>query len=165
MNKKARQYIGIMAALAVYYIIHEGAHLICALLMGVFKQINLMGLGIQIDVNNTVMTDIQMGFFCFVGAAATFVTGYVLVLLCNSICKVHNKLFKAVMYYITIAMLLLDPMYLSILCGFFGGGDMNGIQLLLPEITARLGFAALLVINSLLFCKVVLPKYTKSFEN
>ena len=147
MNKKARQYIGIMAALAVYYIIHEGAHLICALLMGVFK--HLMGLGIQIDVNNTVMTDIQMGFFCFVGAAATFVTGYVLVLLCNSICKVHNKLFKAVMYYITIAMLLLDPMYLSILCGFFGGGDMNGIQLLLPEITARLGFAALLVINSL----------------
>lgn len=39
----------------------------------------------------------------------------------------------AALYYITIALLLLDPLYLSVLCGLFGGGDMNGIALLLPE--------------------------------
>ena len=50
MNKRARQYIGLIAAVVAYYIIHEGAHLIYALTIGVFKQINFMGLGMQIDV-------------------------------------------------------------------------------------------------------------------
>ena len=68
-----------------------------------------------------------------VGVAATMITANVLTLTSAQICKVKSKNFKACMYYITIAMLLLDPLYLSILCGFFGGGDMNGITLLLPE--------------------------------
>lgn len=45
----------------------------------------------------------------------------------------RSRLLRAVLYYITIALLLIDPLYLSILCGLFGGGDMNGIALLLPE--------------------------------
>lgn len=28
MSKRIRQYIGILAALAAYYIVHEGAHLL-----------------------------------------------------------------------------------------------------------------------------------------
>ncbi len=164
MNKRARQYIGILAAVAAYYLVHEGAHLICALSMGVFKQINFLGLGIQIDVNNTIMTDMQMGIFCLVGAVATFIVGYALVLLCDKICKAQNKLFKAIIYYTTIVMLLLDPVYLSILCGFFGGGDMNGIRLLVPEFAARIGFGILLVVNGYVFWKTILPQYTSSFQ-
>lgn len=165
MSKKARQYIGLLAAIVAYYIIHEGAHLICALSMGVFKQINIMGLGVQIDVNNTAMTNVQMGIFCSVGVVATLVVGYTLVIFCNKICKAKSSLFKSVMYYITIILLLLDAVYLSILCRFFGGGDMNGIQLLISEVHARIGFAVLLIINSVVFWKVVLPQYIKSFEN
>ncbi len=164
MSKRARQYIGILAAVVAYYIVHEGAHLICALSMGVFKQINFMGFGIQIDVNNTAMTDIQMGIFCLVGAISTLTIGYALVLFCDKICESESKLFKAVMYYITIVVLLLDPVYLSILCGFFGGGDMNGISLLIPEIAARIIFGALLITNGFVFWKVILPKYKKAFE-
>ena len=66
MSKRTRQYIGILAALAAYYLVHEGTHLLYALLTGVFKQIRLI-----------------------------------------------------------------------VLCGFFGGGDMNGIALLCPEWAAR----------------------------
>ena len=69
------------------------------------------------------------------------------------------------MYYITIALLLLDPLYLSILCGFFGGGDMNGISLLCPEWIARSAFAVLLIINGWIFWKQVLPAYKESFSN
>ena len=68
------------------------------------------------------------------------------------------------MYYVTIAFLLLDPLYLSILCGLFGGGDMNGIALLLPEWAARIGFGALLIVNGLVFWKLVLPVYSRSFS-
>lgn len=57
MSKRTRQYIGILAALAAYYLVHEGAHLLYALLSGVFKQINFMGLGVQIDVYAEHMTN------------------------------------------------------------------------------------------------------------
>lgn len=31
MSKRTRQYIGILAALAAYYLVHEGAHLLYTL--------------------------------------------------------------------------------------------------------------------------------------
>ena len=67
MSKRIRQYIGIFAAVVAYYILHEGAHLITALYYGVFKGINFMGLGMQIDVYAERMTDTQSGIFCLTG--------------------------------------------------------------------------------------------------
>ena len=42
--------------LVTYFFVHEGAHLLYALLAGVYKQINFMGLGVQIDVYAERMT-------------------------------------------------------------------------------------------------------------
>lgn len=92
MSKRMRQYIGILAALVAYYLIHEGAHLLYALLTGVFKQIRLMGLGVQIDVCTERMTDTQLGIFCLVGALATFCVGYLLAALARGICHAKSKL-------------------------------------------------------------------------
>ena len=131
---------------------------------GVFQQINFMGLGVQVDVYAERMTDIQLGIFCLVGALATFCVGYLLTALAKIICRAQSKLLRAVMYYITIALLLLDPLYLSILCGFFGGGDMNGIALLCPEWIARCLFGVLLLVNGLVFWKRILPVYRQSFS-
>ena len=163
--KTVRQYIGILAAAAIYYSIHEGAHLICAVLLGTFRQIRFMGIGMQIDVYAERMTDGQMALFCIAGAAATAITGVALTALAGKISSIKSKLVRAVMYYITIALLLLDPLYLSILCGFFGGGDMNGISLLCPEWVARSVFAGLLIVNVWIFWKQVLPVYKASFSN
>lgn len=163
MSKRARQYIGILAAVIAYYLVHEGAHLLYALLTGVFKQINLMGLGVQIDVYAERMTDAQLGVFCLVGALATFCAGALLTALAGRICRARSKLLRAALYYITIALLLIDPLYLSVLCGLFGGGDMNGIALICPEWAARCLFGALLLINGLAFWKRVLPAYRQSF--
>lgn len=164
MSKRMRQYLGIFSAVAAYYIVHEGAHLITALHYGVFKQINFMGLGMQIDVYADLMTDFQMGIFCLVGAVSTLLFGWLLVLLCRWICASKSKVFKAVMWYISLAILLLDPLYLSILCGFFGGGDMNGIKLLFPEMAVRIVFAVVGVIHGIVIWKYLLPEYTKAFQ-
>ena len=164
MSKRTRQYIGLLSAVLAYYIIHEGAHLIYALITGAFKQINVMGMGVQIDIYAESITDIQLGIFCLVGSVATFVTAYTLVLFTNKIGKNSSKIFKACMYYITIAMLLIDPVYLSVLCGFFGGGDMNGISLLFPEIAVRIVYGIILAINIAVFMKIVLPKYQLAFS-
>lgn len=95
MSKRTRQYIGILAALAAYYLVHEGAHLLYALLTGVFRRINSMGLGVQIDVCAEHMTDTQLGVFCLVGALATLCAGYLLTALAAAICRAGSKLLRA----------------------------------------------------------------------
>lgn len=119
MNKRLRQYLGLLSAIIFYFLIHEGAHLIYALLTGTFKNINFMGLGIQIDIFRENMSNTQLGIFCLLGSIATLMSAYVLILFIDKICKINSRVFKACMYYITIAMLLIDPLYLSVLCGFF----------------------------------------------
>ena len=165
MSKKARQYIGLCAAILSYYIIHEGAHLMYALKLGVYKKINFIGLGVQIDVFAEKMTENQLGIFCIIGSVTTMITAYMLVAFVDKIGKISSKIFKASMYYITIAMLIIDPLYLSILCGFFGGGDMNGISLIVPETVARILYGIIFFINIVVFVKIVLPKYKQAFLN
>ena len=165
MSKKTRQYIGVLVAVIAYYLVHEGTHLLYALFTGVFRQVKFMGLGVQVDVFRERMTDTQLGIFCLTGVLATFCMAYLLTALAKKIATTESKLFRAVLYYITIALLLIDPLYLSILCGLFGGGDMNGIALLLPEWVARIGFGVLLIVNGLVFWKQVLPVYSRSFSN
>jgi len=164
LNKRTRQYIGLFSAIIAYYIIHEGAHLLYALSIGVFKQINFIGLGVQIDVYRELMTDTQLGIFCILGSIATAITAYLFIALISRIGKRQSKVFKACTYYITIALLILDPIYLSILCGFVGGGDMNGIVMIVPEGVARIVYGILLVVHVLLIFKVLIPKYKVAFE-
>ena len=110
------------------------------------------------------LESVLLGIFCLLGAVATFVVGYLLVLGSRWICGRKSKVLRAVLYYVTITMLILDPIYLGVLYSFFGGGDMNGISLLIPELAARVAFLILLAFNGLVFWKIVLPRYTKSFQ-
>ena len=164
MSKRFRQYLGILAAVISYYIIHEGAHLVAALYYGVFKGINFMGLGMQIDAYTERMTDTQLGMFCLAGPVATLVFGWVLILFAKRICTSKSKLFKAVMWYSSLSVLIIDPLYMSVLCAFFGGGDMNGIKLLFPEIAVRIISAVIGVVHVIAIWKYLLPSYTKSFQ-
>ena len=165
MNKQIRQYVGLLSAVIAYYLLHEGTHLLYALSLGVFKQINIMGLGMQIDVYAEKMTQTQFGMFCLLGSVTTLLTAYILIALIDKIRNISSKVIKACLYYITITMLLIDPLYLSILCGFFGGGDMNGIKLLVPEVAARILYGLVLIVNIFLFAKIVLPKYKLAFTD
>ena len=94
MSKKTRQCIGILFAIVAYYIIHEGAHLVMALIM-----------------------------------------------------------------------LILDPVYLCLLSGCFGGGDLNGILYLMPQAYVWTIFGLLLIFNIWLLIKKVTPTYTKAFQS
>ena len=53
---------------------------------------------------------------------ATFCVGYLLTALAKNICLAQSKLLRAMIYYITIALLLLDPLYLSVFCSFLAAG-------------------------------------------
>ena len=165
MSKRIRQYLGILGAIAAYYAVHEGAHYAVARYFGVFRQINILGLGLQIDVYAERMTETQLGIFCLAGAVAACAAGWLLILSAGSICKAGSSLFRAAMWYVTLALLMVDPIYLSLLCGFFGGGDMNGISLLFPETAARLVFGGIGVIHIAVIVKYLLPVYKASFRD
>lgn len=165
MSKKLRQYFGLLSAIAAYYLIHEGAHLLYALFIGTFRQVRFTGLlGMQIDVYAEAMSSVQMGVFCLVASIATAVAAYLLTACSNRLVHHPSAAFKACMYYITLALLFIDPLYLSILCGFFGGGDMNGIALLLPEAVARIIYGCILAVHAVLFFRIILPKYKAAFQ-
>ena len=165
MEKKIRQIIGLICAIATYYIIHEGAHFIVASYFKVFKKLNFLGLGVQVDVFAEKMSSYQMGIFCLAGVIATIIATIILILFINKICSLKSKIVKAYLYYTTMIMLFLDPLYLGILYKLFGGGDMNGIKLLFPETYARLVFITVFIVAIFVYIKYVLPKYKKSFED
>ena len=50
MQKKVRQYIALFFAVAAYYVLHEGAHLLCAVGMGAFETVRFMGIGVQVQI-------------------------------------------------------------------------------------------------------------------
>lgn len=84
--------------------------------------------------------------------------------LTKHIVKASSKLFKAIGYYTTFALLLIDPLYLAFLYKFVGGGDMNGILLLgLPEIWLQIIYGAIALFNILLLWRIVYPAYKKAF--
>lgn len=164
MAKKVRQYVCLFVAVIAYFLFHEGAHALAALYFGVFKSINFLGLGVQIDVYHEAMTDVQMGIFCLVGAVATLIVGWVLVLLRHRICAFKSTYVRTLGWYGTMVMLLLDPLYLSIIYKYVGGGDMNGIQLIMPELAAQIAFGALFVINLLAIIFLAYKPYKESFQ-
>ena len=159
MKKKIRQYIGLFSAIAAYYTVHEGAHFLYAKAIGVYKSAHFLGLGMQVEVFAECMTEQQLGLFCTVGAAATLTVAYLLVFLSDHLSRKTAGIPRACLYYITLAMLFVDPLYLGILFRCFGGGDMNGITLLISPTAAQVLFCTLLVFHIFLFCRIVLPRY------
>lgn len=165
MNRRIRQYIGLIVAVALYYVIHEGAHLAVALALGVFKQINIIGLGMQIDVFAEQMSPTQMGWFCAAGPLTTLVVGWLMVVFVSKICSIKSALIRTCAWYTSLTMLILDPLYLGIFYRWVGGGDMNGIAQIVPEMGASVVAVIVGVVNLVLIWKVLYPAYARSFAN
>lgn len=166
-KRNGRKWFGVLCTLVLYYILHEGSHFIYANILGAFKQINFIGLGVQIEIYPDKMTTIELGIFCIIGAVVTIAVGWCLSAFTEKIVVLKSTVLKAVFYYFTIGMLIIDPLYLSLLCGFFGGGDMNGIVtgFGISEVLARIVFGVILMVNIFIFIKYVTPRYSKSYKN
>ena len=164
-NKTLRQYVSLFIAVIAYFALHEGAHLLLALYYNVFEQVNFMGLGMQIAITREALSETQFIIFNLVGVVTTLVVGYVLVILTKKIVTFKLKAIKAAFYYVTLAMLFTDCIYLAVLSSFFGGGDLNGIALLFPtETTAKILFGVIGIINVFIFIKFVYPKYAAAYK-
>lgn len=167
-KRNSRKLAAFILVIALYYVIHEGAHLITALVLGSFKQIHFLQLGVQIDTYREKMSDVQTAVFCMAGPGITIILSYVLLFLTGKILESGSLFFRALAYYMTLLFLLNDPFYLSVLYPYVGGGDMNGIKLLVPESAARGAFGILLLIHIIIVIRYLIPVYRRAyieFEN
>ena len=166
ISGNSRKWFSLIIAILLYYIIHEGSHVIVALIYGAFERVRILGLGVQVVTNTELLSNLQIAIFCVVGCVSTLLVAYLLLAFTNKITKSKNKLFKAVCFYTTIAFMLIDPIYLSVLYKLFGGGDMNGILLFgVPEIILQIIFGIIGIVNIVLIAKRILPAYKESFNN
>lgn len=164
-NANLRKWCALLIAIITYYIIHEGAHVIMALFFGTFERIQMLGLGVQVVTKTELMSNWQLGLFSIIGSVSTLCAAYLLLALTGHIIKSGSRLIKAVGYYTTFALLLLDPIYLAFLYKFVGGGDMNGIKLLLlPELAWQIIYGLIAAANLLLIARYVYPAYKKAFN-
>ena len=166
--KNSRKWLALIIAAALYYIVHEGAHMVVALLHGTFRRIRFIkwGLGVQIVADIDVMSSFQIFVFSIIGAVATLLVGYIMVWQRNNMLRFSSKLLRAIAYYTTLIFLCLDPLYLSVISHFVGGGDLNGIVLVgIPETVAVVFFLMLLAFNLFIFTKLVYPSYKRKFQS
>ncbi len=167
LKNNMRKWTGLIIGVIIYYIIHEGAHLVTALLFGAFKGIRFVkfGLGVQIVADTGIMSDMKIFIFCISGAAAALIAGYILVWQRMRILELPGKKLKTAAYYTTVILLFLDPLYLSVLYRFVGGGDFNGILLSgIPETAAVIFFIIIFLFNLFLFVRLVYPSYKQNFS-
>ena len=95
LTTNSRKWFGVLVAILLYYILHEGAHLLAALCFDVFHQIRFMGIGVQIAARTELLTDLQTAVFCVVGSIASLIGAYVLVWAAKFITKSGSKVLKA----------------------------------------------------------------------
>lgn len=163
-NANLRKWCALFAAIIAYFVIHEGCHALVALSFGSFERIRLLGLGVQVIADLELMSNGQIAFFSLAGCVGTLLTAYLLVGAAQSVVKFSSKMLKAIGYYTTLTMLLVDPLYLTVIYKFVGGGDMNGVKLLgLPELILQIIFGIIALLNLIIFFKRVYPCYKKAF--
>ena len=164
MERNIRKWTSLLIAILCYYLIHEGSHLIFALMYGAFEKIKIIFPGIQIVCNTDKMSNYQIAMFCLSGSFFSMTSGHILMLLGKSVKKIDNKYILAISYYTTLVLLMSDPVYLSVLSSFVGGGDLNGIVLFgISEINVKIIYGIIGCINLLLIVKIVYPCYKKYF--
>lgn len=162
--KTIRKCLALILAVAAYFIIHEGAHLVYSLAVGGFEKVRFLGAGMQVVMDQGRMMEYEIGVACILAPAASLSAAYLLLFFMPKLLGLRSTFARAAAYYATLALLLTDPIYLSVVYPYVGGGDMNGISMLVPETYARIFFGVLFLVNLLLVFKIVVPAYKKAYE-
>jgi hypothetical protein len=163
-KQNLRKWTSLGCGIVAYFLVHEGTHLLYAVSIGAFKQINIIGFGIQIEPYAERMSVLQRGVFNLLGPASAIVCGYILLAFASRFVMLKSAYARAIAFYTTIAFLIIDPLYLCFLSFFVGGGDMNGIILILPEAAVRVVAGLISLINTFIIISMLVPKYRLAFQ-
>jgi len=167
VKRNLKLWLGVLCAAIVYMVIHEGVHIIQAIITNNFDYLRIVGIwGIEVMIKE-VPTGIQLALFSGLSSVVTVICGYILYFLMPKIFKMKGGLVKIIIYYCTLVLMALDPIYLSVLHFFVGGGDMNGITkgLNVSSLVVSLVYGCVAILSIFLIIKKVYPGYKRNFSN
>ena len=156
----SRYFYTILGGLT-HLFVHEGVHIVVALLFGVYEGIKILPIGVEILIETPLtIGGYKLAVFSGLSSIVTITIGYGLLILTPRILKINSQPLKNYLYYVTLVFLLLDPLYLSLI-SFLVGGDINGITLGLniPYGVVRAFYFAIAVFNLYLVIKKLYPVY------
>lgn len=108
IRKNIKLWLGLFISIIIYYIIHEGTHLIQAVLAGNFDYVRFVGIvGIEIMIKEFPV-GIELAMFSGLSSIVTILLGYLLIIKTPKILMLNNKMMKIIFYYTTIILLVLD---------------------------------------------------------
>jgi hypothetical protein len=163
-----KKWIYFLVAWFLYMIIHEGVHAFTALIEGEFKTILVHWYGPEVVYKSQVserMPGIKWTLISGLSGIITVLSGYILFGMKNRIYAIKNTDLKGILYLVTIAFLLIDPLYFSILTSLIGGGgDVTGIAVGLGthKWIIQVFFGIVFIINRELIADFILKSGVKT---
>lgn len=127
--KKMNRWLYFLAALALYFLIHENLHALISSLFNEFDALRWHWYGPEVIYMTSVEDRTPEIKWFFISGVSNFVTlaiGYVTFLLRNKIIVLKSALIKNFLFYLAVVFLLCDAVNLS-MGPFIYGGDAPGI--------------------------------------
>jgi hypothetical protein len=163
-----KNWLAFLFAVVIFITMHEGIHALMATLYGEYEALIIKAIGFP-EVQYTTPVEERSGvhwiFISGTSNLATILVGYLLLLIGDKLARLRG-LYRSTLFYLTLILLLADPLNLSI-GPFIYGGDADGIALGLGINRSVIQFVFLVVlfVNRELIAQKLLPMYGVQTKN
>jgi hypothetical protein len=157
-----RALVGLLIALAVLSVIHEGMHAISAAIYKKYQSFHIRPYGFEVEYVTAVPQRLDIRWALISGASnlLTCFLAYVLLLQEKRFSRMPSLFVRSLAYWLTFLGLLLDPLNLSVGPSLYGG-DANGIAVGLGVdiLVVQVIFLGILLLNRELVAQKLIPSY------
>jgi hypothetical protein len=124
-----KRWLVFLLAAVIFAVVHEGMHIVMAAFYGEYAALRIH-YGVFPEVQYRTPVDeragVHWGFISGASNLATVLLGYLLVLIGERIARLRSWFFKNILFYLTVILLVADPLNLSV-GPLIYGGDAPGI--------------------------------------
>jgi hypothetical protein len=146
----------------LFALIHEGFHILVAVPYGEYRDFLIKPYGFEVVFKTPTgqRTGVEWLFISGTSNIVTVLLGYALLSQRRRIAQIKNSFLQVVGYWLTLLLLLIDPLNIS-LGPFLYGGDAEGIRLGLEidRIWVQLLFFLTFLVNRELVAQKLLPAF------
>lgn len=157
-----KRVLAFLLALAIFAAVHEGMHAFIAMLYDEFEAFHIRPFGLEVTFRTPVEErhGIQWVFISGIGNLVTIMLGYMLLSFGKWFARLRSLFLKSTLFYLTLVLLLADPLNLSI-GPFIYGGDANGIAIGLGihRYVIQMIFLVVFLVNRELVAQELFPMY------
>jgi len=158
-----KRWLVFLLAAVIFAVVHEGMHVVTAAFYGEYAALHIH-YGVFPEVQYRTPVDeragVHWGFISGASNLATVLLGYLLVWMGERIARLRSWFFKNLLFYLTVILLVADPLNLSVGPLIYGGDALGiavgfGVSLYVIQAIALIGF----LVNRELIIHKIFPMY------